>query len=578
MSAVITQTSAPSQLTATSGTAPELVLQPGTVIDARVLAVSDGLARILIAGMAIEALTEVALQPGANLKFAVTQTADGVRLAIVPPEATAQTRTGASAQASGSTPAPATSNAGATAQASLPRVAASPVAANPEAAAISQAIQTSAPRQASLSPLFANLPVIVASKSVPQQIQSAASQLLATRLPLDGGLTADGLRQAFQKSGLFLEATLARGTVPAGAPDLKAALVVFKHVLTGWLGQQAPAAQSPTAAPALTAIAQPSGPAQTPAQALAQPASAATAPPLVPNSAQGLAQNLALGLASDDAAGVRAQLLPGVVDGSVEGQVRTPASVPPQPAARALAELSGEIVRAATQAVARDATSLLREAVVRTADDPIARPSAHAAGQPIAARQSSEPAPPFRGAVPSPQAIASPSLAADASPASMGRELLDQTDAALARQTLLQVASLPDRPELSGANQTTQPRWSFEIPFATPQGTAVAQFEIERDGHNDIEGAAPTRVWRARFTLDVEPAGPVHAVVSLIGDKTAVRMWAERPDTAAQLRANTDALSLALRQAELEPGDILVGEGAPAQPRVRAGRFLDRAT
>jgi hypothetical protein len=67
-------------------------------------------------------------------------------------------------------------------------------------------------------------------------------------------------------------------------------------------------------------------------------------------------------------------------------------------------------------------------------------------------------------------------------------------------------------------------------------------------------------------------------VVSLIGDKTAVRMWAERPDTAAQLRANTDALSLALRQAELEPGDILVGEGAPAQPRVRAGRFLDRAT
>ena len=28
----------------------------------------------------------------------------------------------------------------------------------------------------------------------------------------------------------------------------------------------------------------------------------------------------------------------------------------------------------------------------------------------------------------------------------------------------------------------TVPRWNFEIPFVTPQGTAVAQFEISRDG------------------------------------------------------------------------------------------------
>ena len=47
----------------------------------------------------------------------------------------------------------------------------------------------------------------------------------------------------------------------------------------------------------------------------------------------------------------------------------------------------------------------------------------------------------------------------------------------------------------------------------------------------------PKRVWRARFSLDVEPAGPVHALVSLSGERTSVRMWAERPATAAQLRA-----------------------------------------
>jgi hypothetical protein len=156
--------------------------------------------------------------------------------------------------------------------------------------------------------------------------------------------------------------------------------------------------------------------------------------------------------------------------------------------------------------------------------------------------------------------------------------LLADTDAAIARQTLLQVASLPDRVDTMGPRvDPTVPRWNFEIPFATPQGTAMAQFEISREGGgNEVEAAR--RVWRARFSLDVEPAGPVHALVSLVGDKTSVRMWAERPATAAQLRAGTAQLSQALSKAELQPGDIVIRDGAPPQPApARAGHFLDRA-
>ena len=105
----------------------------------------------------------------------------------------------------------------------------------------------------------------------------------------------------------------------------------------------------------------------------------------------------------------------------------------------------------------------------------------------------------------------------------------------------------------------------------------MAQFEISRDGAGaEIEAAK--RVWRARFSLDVEPAGPVHALVSLVGDKTSVRMWAERPATAAQLRAGAAQLSQALSRAELQPGDIVIRDGAPPlAPPARAGRFLDRA-
>jgi hypothetical protein len=187
--------------------------------------------------------------------------------------------------------------------------------------------------------------------------------------------------------------------------------------------------------------------------------------------------------------------------------------------------------------------------------------------------------PPFRGALPSPQAIAQASLAPNAPLAETVHRLLDDTDAAIARQTLLQVASLPDRADAPGHRiDPTVPQWNFEIPFATPQGTAMAQFEISRDGAGEEPDPAK-RAWRARFSLNVEPSGPVHALITLIGDKTSVRMWAERPATAAQLRAGLGELSQALTKAELNPGDIVLRDGLPPQPApVKAGHFLDRAT
>ena len=180
--------------------------------------------------------------------------------------------------------------------------------------------------------------------------------------------------------------------------------------------------------------------------------------------------------------------------------------------------------------------------------------------------------PPFRGAQPSAQPIALPSLPSDAPLATTARHLLGDTEAAIARQTLLQVASLPDRIDAPAPRiDPTAPRWHFEIPFATPQGTAMAEFEISRDGGGG-EVEAAKRVWRARFSLDVEPAGPVHALISLVGDTTSVRMWAERPATVAQLRAGAAQLSQALARAELQPGDIVISDGAPPQSSACARR------
>src|SRR5262249_30277357 len=190
------------------------------------------------------------------------------------------------------------------------------------------------------------------------------------------------------------------------------------------------------------------------------------------------------------------------------------------------------------------------------------------------------PAPPFRGALPSAQPVSPPSISPDTPLAPAAHHLLADTDAAIARHTLLQVASLPDRIDAlpqPAQNDPTGPRWNFEVPFATQQGTAMAQFEISRDGGGN-ETEAANKVWRARFTLDVEPTGPVHALIALVGEKTSVRMWAERPATAERLRAGSAELGRALALPELNPGDIGLRDGPPPQPQAAtAGHFLDRA-
>jgi len=508
-----------------------VVLQPGTIVNAQVQNVlADSLVRIAIAGLSIDVLSEIALTPGQNLQLAVSPTQNGVvRLQVV--------GQGGAAVASGDTVdlAPG-APLGPVSNATAPNDPLSPL----ERIAVSVATETAATAQQSLAPLFANLSTAAASNSLPPVLQQAVAQVLAQQTSLDPNLSGGDIQNAFQRSGLFLEASLASGSLPAtgGVPDLKAALIVLRQTLTS-------AVESADAVAPATAAA---------SAAAAKPATAA--PPLVPTQAAEAAGHalalpqarLAEAIAGDPAKLLLAQAL------SSAG----PRSVTPGAALNLLQEALQQIPRATPNAAD----------VITSAD-----------GRSVQGNVSTTtPPPPFRGALPSAQPVAPASIAPDAPLSTTVHHLTSDTDAALARQTLLQVASLPDRVDASGNRiDASIPRWHFEIPFATPQGTAMAQFEISRDGGgNEVEPAK--RSWQARFSLDVEPAGPVHALISLSGDRTSVRMWAERPQTAAELRAGASELSRALSQAELVPGDIVIREGTPPQVSpAKAGHFLDRA-
>jgi len=587
MAATIAPVSAPSATASVSPVAtPQLALQPGTVISAEVVQLlENGLAQIAIDGIAISALSEVPLQVGDALKLAVSQATDGViKLSIVPQTTTSTVST--------------------------PTLAAS---GNAEAVAIAVATQAAAPRQQSLSPLFANLPVVVASDAAPPPVQVGAAQLLALRPELTEQLSASDLRTAFDQSGLFLEASLASGAAPTPATDLKAALVSFRDAVSNWLATSGEGAPPEVPAQLITTrAAQSLVPLQTiaadvPAAATipsSQPAVVQNGTIVTPAAAEVLvametlpAANAAQPAAPSPQSPPQQTLLQHVLLQTVAAT----AALSPTRALPPATSLTIAAFEAAQKPVEGDAvqptlvTSIKAlQAILSVAaitQSPVDAESQATAGSTrtfVATSTQCDAAasvpPPFRGAAPAAQPIAQASLAPEAAPKDVGQHLLEQTDGAIARQTLLQVASLPDRTDAAGTqfnSQVTDPsaqRWNFEIPFATPQGTALAQFEIERDGSGNQAEVATQKIWRARFTLNIEPTGPVHALVSLVGDKTAVRMWAERPETAAKIRASRTDLVQALRAAELEPGDIVVSGGAPPQGPARAGHFLDRAS
>jgi len=480
------------------------------------------------------------------------------------------------------------------------RAAANPVSlVETPARAVAAAAGRAATRQAGLAPLMADMAQAAAEPSVPQPVKVAIEQVLALRAQMDGQISGPEIRQALQRSGLFLEARLAAATpgaeeqrAPTGtltAPpkvtptptpnsDMKAALLVFREVVKTWMDTAPPA-------PALA------GGAPTPAATPAPPASVTPGPAAMAAAASALVADRGTPQALSAASGVPTP------DLTEEAAAAAGPVTEPAPAEDALTPLAKP---GANWSAAWAASSAGRPASAPpsppalpafgaiVAEDfpalPLAAraPSAAAlayGGPEVGAGAPSHTPPPYAGAPTHAQAAAQPGLPPGSDPRAIGHRLLAETGAALARAELLQIASLPEAPVAGRAVEDQGARWVFDMPFLTPQGPAVAQFEISRDGGGSggEGGPASGRTWRARFSLDVEPMGPVHAQVALTGDRARVSLWAERPTSMARLRGGQDRLDAALREAALEP-EVAFHAGQPRSAAAAPGQFLDQET
>lgn len=167
-----------------SRVAPALLAawRAGAVLEALVVSADadQGTARVLIQGRALEVRTEVPLQSGQRLSLEAEPRPGHWRLRIPPP---------------------------------------------PERAVLHQALRQALPRQQPLAPAIQAFVRAVADSRLPPSVRALAAQLTAQVLEPRRLATADGLRQAVERSGIFLEARLAASVPPTTAPALPSSVV-----------------------------------------------------------------------------------------------------------------------------------------------------------------------------------------------------------------------------------------------------------------------------------------------------------------------------------------------------------------
>lgn len=172
-----------------------------------------------------------------------------------------------------------------------------------------------------------------------------------------------------------------------------------------------------------------------------------------------------------------------------------------------------------------------------------------------------------------PRAMAMEPLPVPADPRDAARVLHSQTDAAISRVKLGQLAGLPDAPNTP---RSAQPESRMELPFLIGHELVMAQLQIAQDGRR--EPTTRKRGWTMRFAMNFSQTGEVGAEIGLLGKSVNVSLWAAETETAEALNAALPELAQALEALGLDPGGVRIRSSVPEQPKIASGHFVDAMT
>lgn len=163
---------------------------------------------------------------------------------------------------------------------------------------------------------------------------------------------------------------------------------------------------------------------------------------------------------------------------------------------------------------------------------------------------------------------------------SLAQRLLGQTEEALARLRLLQVASLPEHgPGKHAASGAHRAEWHMEVPMLFGAQAGMVHFQMEREPKRGGGTEKEIQRWRVRLAFTAGSMGPVSADIRLAGHEVGISVWAEQAAAGQFLHERLEDLRAGLIASGLSPTALHIrrpsrDEAAPAQ----AGHYLDLGT
>lgn len=141
------------------------------------------------------------------------------------------------------------------------------------------------------------------------------------------------------------------------------------------------------------------------------------------------------------------------------------------------------------------------------------------------------------------------------------KTLLTQTEGAIARIVLDQLASLPQ-------NNDKQNVWQIEIPFTNGPYTDSVKLKINREGKSNKPSQAGDQTnWSVMLELNPPGLGTLHSRINLVGETIDTYFWSDQPTITALVREHLDLLSSRYAQAGLAVGQLNALEGTPVQAK-----------
>ena len=136
------------------------------------------------------------------------------------------------------------------------------------------------------------------------------------------------------------------------------------------------------------------------------------------------------------------------------------------------------------------------------------------------------------------------------------------TLSSLSRLQLHQLASLPQNQD----SQTSQ-SLSLELPVLHQDQVHLFQIQIREEEAQQNKEESKEKIWKINLAFDIDPLGPIHIQLTMLGESASATIWAEQKNTVDFTHSHLGILTESLKDIGLTVTQIDCLRGSPPEKK-----------